>query len=132
MHEFLLPCSLIILAGVGFRHLRTGRDADALRQAITMIAFNIFQTSLRFRIIYHSRFDLETIIVPAVAWAATIFTLLISIFVYTLHEKSLRITSREKGVLILTATFRNVTYLGLPVLTGLYGYRRPYMRSSLL
>jgi len=60
--------------------------------------------------------------VPATAWVTTISGLLISFAVYTLLEKPLRIVPAEKGVLILAAAFGNVTYLGLPVLTGLYGY----------
>ena len=34
----------------------------------------------------------------------------------------MHIKPSEKGVLILSAAFGNVSYLGLPVLTGLYGY----------
>jgi predicted permease len=37
-------------------------------------------------------------------------------------ERKIHIKPSEKGVLILSAAFGNVSYLGLPVLTGLYGY----------
>ena len=122
MHELLISFGLIILTGVGFRRLRTGRDADSLRQAINVAVFNIFLPSLCFKVVYTASIDIETLLVPAAAWATTIAGLLISMTVYTFLEKPLRITSPEKGVAILAATFGNVTYLGLPVLTGLYGY----------
>lgn len=122
MHDILFPFGLIILTGVACRRLRIGLDADSLRQAINAAVFNIFLPALCVKIVYTASMDLETLLVPATAWVTTISGLLISFAVYTLLEKPLRIVPAEKGVLILAAAFGNVTYLGLPVLTGLYGY----------
>jgi predicted permease len=122
MHELLLSFGLIILTGVGFRRLRIGLDADSLRQAINVAVFNIFLPALCIKVIYTASIDTEALLVPATAWLTTIFGFLISLAAYTLLEKPLHIVPTEKGVLILAATFGNVTYLGLPVLTGLYGY----------
>ncbi len=123
MEDILLPFGLIILAGVLFRRLRIGGiDAGSLRSAINVTVFNLFLPALCIKIVYAATIDIETLLIPATAWVTIIASLLISIAAYTLLGKGMRITSREKGVLVLAATFGNVTYLGLPVLTGLYGY----------
>jgi hypothetical protein len=122
MQDLLLSFGLIILAGVGFRKLRLGLDADTLRQAINVAVFNIFLPALCIKIVSATRVDIETLLVPATAWITTLSGLLLSLVMYTAFEKVLRITPREKGVLVLGAAFGNVTYLGLPVLTGVYGY----------
>lgn len=122
MHELLISFGLIILTGVGFRRLRLGPDADSLRQAINVAVFNIFLPALCLKVVYTANIDIETFLVPATAWVTTISGLLISLTVYTLLEKPLHLVPSEKGVVILAATFGNTTYLGLPVLTGLYGY----------
>ncbi len=122
MHDLLLSFGLIILAGVGFKRLRLGLDAGTLRQAINVSVFNIFLPALCIKIVSTTHIDIETILVPATAWITTIGGLLLALAVYTVLGKILHITSAEKGVLMLGAAFGNVTYLGLPVLTGVYGY----------
>jgi predicted permease len=122
MQEILLSFGLIILTGVGFRRLRIGPDADSVRQAINVAVFNIFLPALCVKIVYTASIDIETLLVPATAWVTTISGLLVSFAVYTLLEKPLHVSPAEKGVVLLAAAFGNVTYLGLPVLTGLYGY----------
>lgn len=122
MHDLLLSFGLIILAGVGFKRLRLGLDAGTLRQAINVSVFNIFLPALCIKIVSTTHIDIETILVPATAWITTIGGLLLALAVYTVLGKILHITPAEKGVLVLGAAFGNVTYLGLPVLTGVYGY----------
>jgi len=122
MNDILLSFGLIMLTGLACRRLRLGLQADNLRQAINVAVFNIFLPAQCVRIVYTANIDIETFLVPATAWITTISGLLISVAAYTLIEKPFRIAPREKGVVILAATFGNVTYLGLPVLTGLYGF----------
>ena len=123
MYDVLLSFGLIIAMGVGFRMLKLGGlDADSLRSAINVSVFNVFLPALCIRIIYTSAIDREALLVPATAWITILSGLFIALAVYALLEKTLSIGPREKGVLLLAATFGNVTYLGLPVLTGLYGY----------
>ncbi len=118
----LLSFGLIILAGVGFKRLKLGLDAGTLRQAINVSVFNIFLPSLCIKIVYTAHIDAETLLVPAAAWVTTIGGLIVALAVYTIFGKMMHIGPREKGVLVLGAAFGNVTYLGLPVLTGVYGY----------
>lgn len=122
MHELLLSFGLIILTGVGFKRLRLSLDADTLRQAINVSVFNIFLPALCIKIVYTAHIDVETFLVPAAAWVTTIGGLVVALTVYAIFGKMMHIEPREKGVLVLGAAFGNVTYLGLPVLTGIYGY----------
>jgi predicted permease len=122
MQDLLLSFGLIILAGVGFKKLRLGLDAATLRQAINVSVFNIFLPALCIKIVSTAHIDIEAFLVPATAWITTIGGILFALALYTVLEKTMHIDPSEKGVLVLGAAFGNVTYLGLPVLTGLYGY----------
>ncbi len=122
MEDLLFSFGLIILAGVGFRRLRLGLDADTLRQAINISVFNLFLPALCVNIVSSAGIDSETLLVPATAWITTLGGLLLALAVYGVLGKVMHIGPAEKGVLVLAAAFGNVTYLGLPVLTGVYGY----------
>lgn len=123
MHNILLPFALIIFTGVVFRRFKIGGlDANLLRHAINVTVLNIFLPALCIKTIYTTKIDIEMILVPATAWISIISGMLLSAVVYTILGKKMHIKPSEKGVLILSSAFGNVTYLGLPVLTGLYGY----------
>ncbi len=122
MQDILFSFGLIILAGVVFKRFRIGGvDADTLRLSINATVLNVFLPALCIKTIYESHIDPETALVPVTAWITTISALLISIVVYTVLERIMNLRPQEKGVLILSSAFGNVTYLGLPVLVGLYG-----------
>lgn len=122
MQEILFPFGLIILAGVALRRIRpAGFDPDLVRQAVNACVLNLFLPALCIKTLYQSELDLETFLVPAVAAVTTMAALGIAALLYAMTGKRMHIEGREKGVLLLAAAFGNVTYLGLPVLTGLYG-----------
>ncbi|MBI5633645.1 MAG: AEC family transporter [Nitrospirae bacterium] len=122
MNDILFPFGLIILSGVACRRFRIGSiDADSLRQGINVMVLNIFLPALCIKTLYTSTIDIETILIPATAIVTTLSTLALAVMVYTLLGRIMHLTPREKGVLVISAAFGNVTYLGLPVLTGLYG-----------
>ncbi|MDA8433338.1 MAG: AEC family transporter [Nitrospiraceae bacterium] len=122
MYDLLLPFGLVILGGVIFKRLRfPGVDAESVRDAINAAVLNIFLPALCVKAVYTARVDARLFLVPLTSWATTLASLLLSLGVYALVGKKMRITAAEKGVLVLGATFGNVLYLGLPVLTGLYG-----------
>lgn len=122
MQDILLPFGLIILAGVACRRFRIGSiDADSLRQAINSMVLNIFLPALCIKTLYTSSLDIETILIPATAIVTTLSMLALAVMVYTLLGRIMHLSPQEKGVLVISAAFGNVTYLGLPVLTGLYG-----------
>jgi malate permease and related proteins len=122
MQEILLSFGLIILAGVLFRRFMPAvMDADTLRLAINVSVLNLFLPALCIKILYLSVIDTEIILIPATAIGTTLATLFLAMGVYYLLGRKLELAQSEKGVLILAAAFGNVTYLGLPVLTGLFG-----------
>lgn len=122
MHNILLPFGLIILTGVIFRRFNIGGlDANTLRHVINVTVLNLFLPALCIKTMYISKIDKEIILIPVTAWISIITAMLFSSFIYAMLEKKMHIKPSEKGVLILSSAFGNVTYLGLPVLTGLYG-----------
>lgn len=122
MYDILIPFGLIILTGVAFKRLRPGGlDADTLRRSINGAVFSLFLPALCLKIVLTADLGTETFLVPAVAWVTTVSALLLALGVYRLLERPFSLGPSETGVLVLASTFGNVTYLGLPVLTGLYG-----------
>ncbi|MGO9015682.1 MAG: AEC family transporter [Dissulfurispiraceae bacterium] len=122
MHEIFVSFALIVCAGILFRRLRVGGlDADTIRLAINALVFNLFLPALCIKSVYISGIDTDTILVPVTAGLTIIFTMIISIAAYYVLGKITNITKQEKGCLVISATFGNVVYLGLPVITGLYG-----------
>lgn len=122
MQDILFPFGLIILAGVACRRFRIGSiDADSLRQGINVMVLNIFLPALCIKTLYTSSIDIETILIPATAIITTLSTLALAVMIYSLLGRIMHLSPQEKGVLVISAAFGNVTYLGLPVLTGLYG-----------
>jgi predicted permease len=122
MHETLLSFGLIILAGLGFRHLRVGRlDAHVLRDAINILVLNVFLPALSLSAMYEADIGREALLVPATAWVTTLLTLALSVSVFGYLARRTSLSPEVTGVLVITATFGNVTYLGLPVLRELFG-----------
>jgi hypothetical protein len=123
MYDTLFSFVLIILIGVVFRKFGIGKEsADSIRRMINITVLNLFLPALCIKTIYTSKIDMEIALVPTAAWITVISTLLFSLGIYTALGKIMNIKPSEKGVLILSAAFGNVTYLGIPVLTSLYGY----------
>ncbi len=122
MHEIFISFALIVCAGILFRRLRVGGlDAGSTRLAINALVFNLFLPALCIKTVYISGIDINTILVPVTAGLTIIFTMIISLAAYFVLGKVTNMTKPEKGCLVLSATFGNVVYLGLPVITGLYG-----------
>ena len=118
----MLSFALIVCAGILFRRLRVGGlDPGSLQFAINTSVFNLFLPALCIKAVYSSGIDIDTILVPAAAGLTTIVTMLFSLAAYYVFGKMTEITDPEKGILVISATFGNVVYLGLPVITGLYG-----------
>ena len=122
MQDVLLSFGLIIIAGALFRRIRpAGIDPNDLRTAINACVLNLFLPALCIKTLYQSPVDLETLLVPATAWITTGASLLLAAGIYAALGKKMHLLPKERGVLLIAAAFGNVTYLGLPVLTNLYG-----------
>jgi len=122
MQNILLSFGFIILLGVAFRRLRPGGlEAATLTRAINVTVLNIFLPALCIRTLYVSQIDAEAALVPLSAGITVLTSLFLSVGVYHLFAKKMGLLPSETGVLVIGATFGNITYLGLPVITGLYG-----------
>lgn len=122
MREILISFGLIIATGIIIKRLRPGGlDAESLRSGINGAVLNVFLPALCIHTLSTAEIGVEAVLVPVTAMGSTIAGLVLALFVYRVLRGVLRIAPREEGVLVLSATFGNVTYLGLPVLTGLYG-----------
>ncbi len=122
MRDILLSFGLIILAGAAFRRIRPAAiDPDAVRSAINACVLNLFLPALCIKTLYLADINAETLLVPATAVITTLLSLALATGIYASVGRAFRIAPEEEGVLLLGAAFGNVTYLGLPVLTGLFG-----------
>lgn len=122
MTNIILPFFIIIFCGIVFRIVKPGGlDAEKIRLVINTMVFNLFLPALCIKVFMTTTFGTEIISVPISAWG----TLFIMIFAnYLLFSKLFKTSTLERksiGSLIIAATMGNVTYLGLPFLTGIYG-----------
>ncbi|MCL1972404.1 MAG: AEC family transporter [Endomicrobia bacterium] len=122
MTEYLIAFFLIMGGGVFFQWKRPGNiNADDLRHVINTIVIRFFFPALCFKVISTAAIDKNILLLPLSALITISLSILLSIAVYSVFSKSLGLSKKEKAVLILAASFGNVTFLGLPLLTGLYG-----------
>ncbi|MDR1195555.1 MAG: AEC family transporter [Endomicrobium sp.] len=122
MIENLTAFFIIIAGGVFFQWKKPGNlEPDSARHAINTIVIKFFLPALCFKVIASANIDINTVLLPASAILTILISLLFSFAVFTIIEKFTSLSKKEKIVLILASTFGNVTFLGLPLLTGLYG-----------
>ncbi|MBF0320950.1 MAG: AEC family transporter [Nitrospirae bacterium] len=121
MHHTLLSFGLVIVAGAIFRRLHSS-SAATVRHSINLCVFNVFLPALCLRIFYTARVDAEALLVPLTAVLTICASLALAWMVYVPLSKRLKIGGDETGILIIGSAFGNVTYLGLPVITELYGF----------
>jgi predicted permease len=122
MFDNLISFFLITGFGVFFQWKKPGWiNPEIARHVINTIVIKFFLPMLCFKIIATASIDKNTILLPLTAIITIFAAILISFTVYTLVSKITTLHKKEKGALILGASFGNVTFLGLLFLTSLYG-----------
>ncbi|MDR2708344.1 MAG: AEC family transporter [Elusimicrobiota bacterium] len=122
MIENLFSFFVIIALGVLFQILKPAQiDADTARRVINAIVIKFMMPALCFRVISTMAIDRNTIFFPLSAILTVLVVLVLTYFVINIMGLFVRIRRRQRGALLLTATFGNVTFFGLPILTTLYG-----------
>ena len=116
MTEVLLALGLITLVGSLLRYLFLDLDVEAARRTIGMLVLNVFLPALVFRVICSVPTGAEMVQIPLVMGISVACCLALAVLLF----RPLGLRSEEKGALILASAFGNVTYLGLPVLQGLF------------
>ena len=111
---------MTVLVGLGalWRLIKPGRiTVDSLRHAITDLVFYMLLPALVLRVLWQAEVGYQSLHISAVATSSILVAMLIS----WLGCKSCHSENRITGAAILAASFANVTYLGLPVITSALG-----------
>lgn len=110
--------ALGLIAGIGslLRYLVKDLDIDMARKMIGTLVLNIFLPALVFWVIYTAEIGAEFYQIPLIMLLSILVCLGIAMSAF----RAFRLQPEEKGALILGSTFGNVTYLGLPILQGLF------------
>ena len=116
MATVLLALGVIAFIGSVLRYLIQDFDSEKARRTIGSLVLNVFLPALVFHVIYTSRLGAETVQIPLVM----VLSITACIAVATVVLRLFRLPPQENGALILASAFGNVTYLGLPVLQGLF------------
>ena len=102
-------------------------DRHRVRHALSVTVLHFFLPALAFGLVATARVDRSFLVVPLTAVIVTLACLAAGVAVYRFLPL-FRTTPRAAiGVLLLSATFGNVTYLGLPVITETLGARYGYI-----
>jgi predicted permease len=116
MTPVLLALGLIALIGSLLRYVVADLDVEAARRSIGVLVLNVFLPALVFRVICSVPTGPEMLQIPLVMAIGVGCCLALALLIF----RPLALRSEEKGALILASAFGNVTYLGLPVLQGLF------------
>jgi len=113
----LQMCALVGL-GALWRYFKPAHiEVRAFRNTITGLVYYLLLPALVLRVLWQAEMGLLSLQISAVASSSILVAMLFS----WLFCKSCRVENRLTGAAILAASFANVTYLGLPVLTAALG-----------
>lgn len=115
MLSVFLALALITLIGSLLRYIFPEVDIDQLRRSINLLVLYIFLPALIFRVIYTSSVGDEFFKIPL-----AIATGILACLILGLLLRRWKIFASELEVLLLAGAFGNVTYVGLPVLVGVF------------
>jgi len=122
MNEVIAAFFIIIASGMIFRIAKPNNlTVDELRKSINTTVFNLFLPALCIKVMLTAPISIETVLVPLNSILTLSIMIVVNYLFFNVLSKPLNLNKREIGALILTSTFGNTTYLGLPIITGLYG-----------
>lgn len=102
--------------GSSLYRLLPNLDIERFRQSVNTLVLYVLLPALIFETFHDAPLNRDLILVP-VALSVGIFGCLIAA---TLLYRLIPLDRKTKGALVLAASFGNVTYLGLPILLGLF------------
>ncbi len=114
----LLQMAIIVACGAAWRGIKPGGlDADSTRQVLTTVVYYLFLPAMVIEVLWSAQIGLKSLEYTILGIASVMIGILLSWTVCRL----LPLSAGQKGAIILSASFANVTYLGLPVLEQTYG-----------
>ncbi len=109
-----LPLAAIAFLGALLRHFIPGMEQT--RQSMNRLVLYVFLPALVFRTVMDGTISRLFLEIPALAATGTLVSLAAGFLIFHF----LPIPGPTKGAMMLGAAFGNVTYLGLPVLLGVF------------
>jgi predicted permease len=116
MLTVFLSLGTITLAGSALQRLFPDWNIEEFRKSINRLVLYVLLPALIFKVISTSDLDGVLYQVPFAAAAGIVGCLAVAWLVF----RWIPLDARAKGALILACAFGNVTYLGLPVLQGVF------------
>ncbi len=121
MLAYLTGMAAMIAIGVLWRRmLSDATSADAARQVLTRAVYLWFLPALVLRMLWQSETNIDTVRIPLLAAVCILLSALFAWLAYRAFP-SIRPSSATLGALLLASAFGNFTYIGLPVLSGVFG-----------
>ena len=116
MTSVFLSLALIIGIGSLLRFTLGEADSATARRIIGLLVLQVLLPALVFRVVVQVQSGDELWRIPLTMLLGTLATLGLAIALFS----RIPLAPAEKGALVLASSFGNVTYLGLPVLQGLF------------
>jgi len=104
-----------------------GLDRQRVRHILSVTVLYVFMPALAFSLLATTRIDRNFFLIPLVAIIAVVLCTAIGFAVYRLVPWFRDIPRPAFGVMVLAATYGNITYLGLPVITEVLGAQCAYV-----
>jgi len=119
MFAITFGMSSIIAVGLIWRLLLGSDQAELVRAQLARAVYSVFLPALVLHVMWQTPVNLDVLRIPVVAAAGALLSLLVAALIY---GDGKRVGGgKAAGALLLAASFGNVTYLGLPVLTQTFG-----------
>jgi predicted permease len=116
--ETLVQMSALVGLGALWRYFKPFHmEVRAFRNVIADLVFYLLLPALVLRVLWQAQMGLQTLQISVVASSSILAAMVFS----WMACKSCRVENRIMGAAILAASFGNITYLGLPVLTAALG-----------
>lgn len=118
MVEIILNMSVLIVFGILWHVIEPGgMSSDTIRKALTTLVLYLMLPALVLKVLWQAELGVNSFLISAVAITSIISGLVASYLFCRVCSASRAVT----GAVMLASAFPNVTYLGLPILTELFG-----------
>ncbi|MGE5173822.1 MAG: AEC family transporter [Betaproteobacteria bacterium] len=104
-----------------------GLDRHRVRHVLSVTVLHIFLPALAFGLVATAPIDRSFVSIPLTAAGVILVSTATALVIYALTPRIRNIPRPAFGVMILAASYGNVTYLGLPVIAEMLGTEHAYV-----